>query len=195
MRFRKDLTRATSKTGLGEETSQKNKTNPGLLTDFCNREIFPGSTALPTSNATDLDFYEMVDGTYQRRRQWCFLGEITDYATLHHLEFELTDIDDKKIPLHFYTEDRGREIAPAQIGKGYTVAVLYAQRRAFRNSDPGIRHEDPQKLKACAANPQIQRYFSHHKDLPTLTKEAAGVKRSNPAIIPESRWSQNVTWS
>ncbi|KAJ4373764.1 hypothetical protein N0V83_002503 [Neocucurbitaria cava] len=119
----------------------------GLLTDLHNREIFPGFTALPSSNPLDMKFYEVVDGTYQPLRHWCFLGEITDYTTLHHLELELTDIDEKKIPLHFYTDSRGSELVPAQIQKGYTVAVLYAQRRAFTYGDPGIRHEDPQKLK------------------------------------------------
>jgi hypothetical protein len=91
----------------------------------------------------------MVESTYQPLRHWCFLGEIVGYTTLHHLELELTDIDDKKIPLHFYTDGRGSELAPAQIQQGHTVAVLYAQSRAFTYGDPGIRHEDPQKLKVC----------------------------------------------
>ncbi|KAF2679583.1 SET domain-containing protein [Lentithecium fluviatile CBS 122367] len=116
------------------------------LADLRNREIFPSFAALPNSNS-DLDFYKKVDGTYQPLRHWYFLGEIVDSITLHHLELELTDIDDKKSSLHFYTDGRGSELAPAQIQKGYTVAVLYAQCRVFTYGDPGIRHEDPQMLK------------------------------------------------
>jgi len=128
----------------------------GQLTDLRNCEIFPGFAALPSSNSVDLDFYEKLDGTYQPLRHWCFLGEIVDSTTLHHLELELTDVDGKKIPLHFNTDGRGSELAPAQIQKGYTVAVLYAQRHVFTYGDPGIRHEDPQMLKVRTANPYNQ---------------------------------------
>ncbi|KAF2174411.1 hypothetical protein K469DRAFT_788691 [Zopfia rhizophila CBS 207.26] len=99
--------------------------------------------ALPNSNSVNLDFYKKVDGTYQPLRYWCFLGEIVNSTTLHHLELELTNVDDKKIPLHFNTNSRGSELAPAQIQKGYTVTVLYAQRHVFTYRDPSIRHEDP----------------------------------------------------
>jgi hypothetical protein len=34
----------------------------------------------------------------------------------------------------------------------------------------------------------------HHKDLPTLTKEAAGVERSGPTVLAGNRWKQNVPW-
>jgi hypothetical protein len=120
-----------------------------VLTDLRSREIFPCFASLPKCSPVDLDFYEMVENTYQPLRHWCFLGEIVGHTTLHHLELELTDIDNKKLPLHFHTDGRGSELVPEQVEPGHTVAVLYAQRRAFTYSDPGIRHEDPQKLKVC----------------------------------------------
>ncbi|KAF2727774.1 SET domain-containing protein [Polyplosphaeria fusca] len=116
------------------------------LADLRNRETFPGFDALPNSDS-DLDFYEKVDGTYRPLRYWCFLGEITDSIRLHHLQLELMDTDGKKIPVHFYTDGRGSELAPAQIQKEYTVAVPYGKRNVFRYGNPGIRHEDPQMLK------------------------------------------------
>ena len=94
-----------------------------MLTDIRSREIFPCFASLPKSNSVDLDFYEMVESTYQPLRQWCFLGKIVGHTTIHHLELELTDIDNKKIPLHFYTDGRGSELVPAQVEQGHTVAV------------------------------------------------------------------------
>ncbi|KAH8699373.1 hypothetical protein GQ44DRAFT_753649 [Phaeosphaeriaceae sp. PMI808] len=160
----------------------------GQLTDLRNYEIFPGFAALPNSNSVDLDFYEEVDGTYQPLRRWCFLGEIVDSITLHHLELELTDVDGKNIPLHFNTDGRGIELAPAQIQKGYTVAVLYAQRHVFMYGDPGIRHEDPQKLKVfpvslkklLGLNDQVQQFSTEVDGIRTChgcRKKAASLNR------------------
>ncbi len=60
---------------------------------------------------------------------------------------EIKDVDGRKIPLYFYTDGRDSELAPAQVQRGYTVAILYAQRHAFVFCEPGIRHEDPRMIK------------------------------------------------
>ncbi|CZR64408.1 uncharacterized protein PAC_14306 [Phialocephala subalpina] len=122
--------------------------HPGQLADLRNRATFPGFINLPGENGVDPEFYENSDtGPYRPRHHWCFLGEIVDFATLHHLEMEIMDVDDGKIPLHFYTDGRGSELAPAQVQRGYTVAVLYATRHVFKFGEPGIRHEDPRMIK------------------------------------------------
>jgi hypothetical protein len=117
------------------------------ITGLRNREVFPGFTGLPSSKPMDLDFYEEANGDYQPLHHWCFLGEIVSHTTLHHLELELTDVDNETIPLHFYTKGLGSELAPSQIRKGYTIVVLYAQRYVFIHGDPGIRQENPQLFK------------------------------------------------
>lgn len=122
----------------------------GQLADLRDRETFPALAALPRSD-DDLEWYEEIDGTCKPSRYWCFLGEIVSSRTLHHLELGLTSIDDEEVPLHFYTEGRGSDLAPAQIRKGYTVAVRYARRRVFVFGSPGIRHEDPKMLKVRAS--------------------------------------------
>ena len=38
-------------------------------------------------------------------------------------------------------------MATAQVQKGYTVAILYAERHAFMFCEPSIRHEDPRMIK------------------------------------------------
>lgn len=122
--------------------------HPGQLADLRSHATFPGFMDLPDENNVDLDFYESSDMvTYRPRRHWCFLGEIVDFATLLRLQMEIKDVDGREIPLYFYTDGRGNELAPAQVQKGYTVAILYAQRHAFVYGEPGIRHEDPQMIK------------------------------------------------
>jgi hypothetical protein len=120
----------------------------GQLANLRNRATFPGFTDLPDENEVDPDFYKNRDMvTYRPRRHWCFLGEIMDYTALHHLEIETKDVDGGKIPLHFYTDGRGSELAPAQLRSGYTVAILYAKRHVFTFGAPGIRHENPRMIK------------------------------------------------
>jgi len=101
---------------------------------------FPGFNDLPHDHGVPLDFYERSDiSSRQPRRHWCFLGEIVDSATLLRLQLELRDVNGKEIPLYFYTDGRGTEVAPAQLRQGYTVAVLYAKRHVFIYGPPGIR--------------------------------------------------------
>ena len=76
-----------------------------------------------------------------------FLAEIVDFGTLVRLQMDIKDIDGRTIPLFFYTDGRGSELAPSQVRKGYTAAILYAQRHTFMNSETGIRHEEPTNIK------------------------------------------------
>lgn len=139
----------------------------GQLADLRSRATFPGFIDLPDENDVDLDFYESSDMvTYRPRHHWCFLGEIVDFATLVRLQMEIKDVDGRKIPLYFYTDGRGSELAPAHVQRGYTVAILYAQRHAFMFCEPGIRHEDPRMIKIfplslhelLALNDQVQQF-------------------------------------
>lgn len=141
--------------------------HPGQLADLRSHATFPGFIDLPDENDVDLDFYESSDTvTHRPRRHWCFLGEIVDFATLLRLQMEIKDVDGRKIPLYFYTDGRGSELAPARVQKGYTVAILYAQRHAFVYGEPGIRHEDPRMIKIfplslhelLALNDQVQQF-------------------------------------
>ena len=121
---------------------------PGQLADLRSHATFPGFISLPDENEASLDFYESSDMvTHRPRRHWCFLGEIVGFATLIRLQMEIKDVDGKKIPLYFHTDTRGRELAPAHVQKGYTVAILYAQCHSFMFDEPGIRHEDPRRIK------------------------------------------------
>lgn len=86
----------------------------GQLANLWSYVTFPGFIDLLDENDVDLDFYESSDMvTYRPWRHWCFLGEIVDFTILHHLEMEIKDVDGRKILLHFYTDGRGSELAPA----------------------------------------------------------------------------------
>ncbi len=76
-----------------------------------------------------------------------FLAEIVNIGKLLRLQMNIKDIDGTTIPLFIYTDGRGRELAPSQVQKGYTVAILYAQRHTFMTSEMGIRHEEPTNIK------------------------------------------------
>jgi hypothetical protein len=121
---------------------------PGQPVDFRSRATFPGFIDLPDENEVDPEFYASSDGfTYRPRRHWLFLAEIVDFATLLRLQMDIKDVDGTTVPLFFYTDGRGSELAHSQVQKGYTVAILYAQRHAFVFSEPGIRHEEPTNIK------------------------------------------------
>jgi hypothetical protein len=121
---------------------------PGQPADFRNRATFPGFDDLPDENDVSPEFYASSDGfTYRPRRHWLFLAEIVDFGTLVRLQMGIKDIDGRTIPLFFYTDGRGSELAPAQVRKGYTAAILYAQRHTFMTSERGIRHDQPTNIK------------------------------------------------
>jgi hypothetical protein len=152
------------------ETETKRELMP-CSTGFRDRVIFPRFTDLPNKGG----FYGVhVDNTTQPLRHWCFLGEIANSTTLTHLELGLVDLDDKELPLHFYTEQRGREFDIGQYRAGYTVAVLYAQRYCFVYGNPGIRHENPAMLKV----PNLRRHMCNRtnyvSDLSNAAEDAAG---------------------
>jgi hypothetical protein len=118
----------------------------GQLADLRSHANFPGFINLPDERRIDLDFYESSDA-YRPRRHWCFLAEIIDFTNLNRLQMEIKDVDGTNIPLYFYTDGRGSELASTQVQKGYTVAILYAERHAFMFCEPGIRQEDPSTIK------------------------------------------------
>jgi hypothetical protein len=146
---------------LWKRKQPKKTHQSGQLANLRNRDIFPSFADLPY-NLDSPGFHRGSQETYQSSRHWCFLGEITDSITLHHLELELTDADDKKIPLHFNTDGRGSEFSSAQLRKGHTVAILYAERHTFIHGDPGIKLIDPRMLKVCKTHSAIQFPFSMH---------------------------------
>ena len=55
----------------------------------------------------------------------------------------IKDIDKRTIPLFFYINERGSELMPLQVQKGYTVAVFYAKRYTFLTFEMGIRYKSP----------------------------------------------------
>ncbi|KAE9994730.1 hypothetical protein Vi05172_g8266 [Venturia inaequalis] len=133
------------------------------------REIFPAFIDLPN---------RPISRSVANRpnHHYCFLGEITDSSTFHHLELQLKDIDNRKIPLHFYTEGLGGEWTPLQIKKGYTVAVLNAQRHVFIFGDPGIRHEDADMLRIFPCS--LAKFHALHSQAQEFSEESEGGART-----------------
>ncbi|KAJ6003540.1 SET domain-containing protein [Penicillium canescens] len=120
----------------------------GAQIGFHNRAIFPAFSGLPGDRGVDMEFYR---GSDQPHQHWCFLAEIVDFDFLTRLHMEISDVDGRKLPLFFYTDGRGSELDLTKIQRGYTIAILCAQQHAFMFDKPGIRHEDPARVKTCQA--------------------------------------------
>lgn len=150
-----------------------------------NRTIFPAFSSLPHEGGVDLGFYK---GPGEPSQHWCFLAEIVDFDFLTRLHMEISDIDGIKIPLFFYTDGRGRELEHAKIQRGYTVAILYAQQHAFMFDKPGIRHENPARVKVQIPKPSQfapRRMFINIRDtdISNVLAKPAWVERSSPACL------------
>jgi hypothetical protein len=131
---------------LWRRETQTNRELVQCLTGFQDREVLPSFAGLSNQGG----FYGRIEdsgNTDQLIKHWYFLGELTGFTILIHRELELVDLNDKKLPLHFYTEQRGCEADDAQLRVGNMVAVPFAQRYRFVYGNPGIRHEDPVMLK------------------------------------------------
>ncbi|KFY53223.1 hypothetical protein V496_07798 [Pseudogymnoascus sp. VKM F-4515 (FW-2607)] len=140
---------------------------PGQPTDFRNQTTFPPFNDLPSDKFTATEFDTSSDETTHRpSRHWVFLAEIVDFFTLARLQMDVKDVDGTTVPLFFYTDGRGRELTPSKVQKGYTVAILYAQRHEFMFSEPGIRLEKSSNIKIfptslgnlLALNDQVQNF-------------------------------------
>ncbi|KAF7862619.1 hypothetical protein EAF04_007492 [Stromatinia cepivora] len=114
---------------------------------FLSHSIFPAFKDLPHKKMEDPDFYENVGtSTCGPRRHWCFLGGIVEFETGPPLKILIEDIDGTKVELTLDTNARDKGPTPAQLLKGHTVAVLYAQ-RCGDDSKPEISLENTALLQ------------------------------------------------
>lgn len=121
-----------------------------------NREAFPTFSDLPNSFILESDYFEGENMASRRpSRHWCFLAEILDITSFICLQMAVRDFDGVTVPLFFHTDSRGAELPQSLIRKGYTVAILYAVRHAFKFSEPGILHENPQMMKVRFPNCEV----------------------------------------
>ncbi|KAI9763487.1 MAG: hypothetical protein M1840_000501 [Geoglossum simile] len=147
------------------------------------RTTFPGFIDLPDENDVSSGFYASSgESNYRPRRHWLFLAEIVDFAALLRLQVDIKDVDGMAVPLFFYTDGCGSELAPSQVQKGHTIAILYAQRHAFKFSEPGIRHEEPTNIKD---NKFRLRFLTQRvpTDISAIAKQVASIERPGPKIL------------
>ncbi|KAB8296669.1 hypothetical protein EYC80_002093 [Monilinia laxa] len=131
----------------------------GDIVDFRCSAIFPTLFGLPIpSNA---DYYDVNnDGLFRPKLHWCFLGEISDLARSGDSSLAVRDIGGTAITVAFHTEDGGKELLPALVRPGYTVAIINAKRYKLPAEDNdghgrlGIHHDDELMLKvSCRTSP------------------------------------------
>lgn len=111
--------------------------------------------ASPLGRCRGEDFHDF----WMPRKHWVFLGEIVHIEAVWRVRLIVKDKAGHQLPVAFYTETRGREIAASMLRFGRTVAILYAAKHVFMDGTAGIRHEDLTRLQV---NPTI---YPYHKML------------------------------
>ncbi|GJE89912.1 zinc finger MYND domain-containing protein [Phanerochaete sordida] len=115
----------------------------GAGSDLQDRISFPTFADCPQlGDAADARYFHRA-GAY--RRHWCFLGEVTRVSTFSRLVLDVVDTAAREgTRVACYDDDGGRSFLtgarPPRVGD--TVAVLYAQTKAFLDGTIGIRVED-----------------------------------------------------
>ncbi|KID61546.1 SET domain-containing protein 5, partial [Metarhizium hybridum] len=118
---------------------------PGQLAGLRDRTTFPAFLGLPHDESYYFDDPNELAG--HSRRNWCFLAEIQHVTAFNRLHFEIKDVQGETLPLFFYTDSRGMELDRALVKEGFTVAILQAKQHSFMFDRPGIRHEQPSRIK------------------------------------------------
>ena len=121
--------------------------HPLATTSFRDSGAFPTFADIPDENDLDLKFYETVDGfNYTPRKHWCFLAEIVGIENFIRFNLVVRDRSGARVPVLFYTDNRGSEFAP-QLQRGHTIAILYALQHGFLDMSVGIRLEECSVVK------------------------------------------------
>jgi hypothetical protein len=145
--------------GLGEDEFERWlwRKHIARLVEYANLRsmaAFPAFDGLPEETDVPLEFYTSQDGySWNPRRHWCFLAEITHIADYERLILSVRDKNHRKVPVAFHTQGHGLELGLSTVQKGFTVAVLYGERHSFENGTKGIKHDTPAALKAQSTVP------------------------------------------
>jgi hypothetical protein len=124
------------------------RVSDGQYANLRNEVPFPSFENLPGDNDINMEYLGTTDGfNYSPTKHWCFLGEIIEVEAIFRLRLIVQDKAKRRIPIAFYTDERGEELDQALVRKGYTVAVLYAEHHGFMDMTEGIRHETQSNLK------------------------------------------------
>ena len=151
-------------------------TFPGLFRDLLSDKVnFPSFKDLPEETIADKRYWKVVNGTYQPKCTWFFLGEITDTTNAYlpgpmfRNRVLVSDRTGKQsIPILFYPQSGRFDFK--QLKKGCTICILLAEKHHFLDFTTGIRVEnlDTVKVIQCGLN-----------DLLSLSKTYAQRKDSN----------------
>jgi hypothetical protein len=124
--------------------------------------IFPAFIDLPGENHANTELDANGETHSDRpRRHWLFLAEIVDFTAEARLEMEVKDVLGTKVQLLVCPDEYDGELAPSQVQKGYTIAILYAQRHKNQVLGPKIRNEKPTQVKVQLRMPSRQTIFDN----------------------------------
>jgi hypothetical protein len=153
------------------------KNNKSLTDELFRKPIgleeWPSFYQLTELDDPDPHYYKgWKDGVLQPAFHWCYFAEIT--APRYHpfrTSILVKDLDGFEHPIIFYVYDEipgfPHPFAPA-FQAGYTIAILYAERKVFMDSTEGIRQENEEfKVFKCS----LQSLYDEHRKLELPSKE------------------------
>ena len=109
---------------------------------------YPLFVELPGLNDLHKSFWECRNGvSFRPKKHWCLLAEINEVFELENLVLQVRDRSANCIPIVCNTEHQGREYPEAFQRKGFTVAVMYAEKFNFEDSSAGIKLENSNMLR------------------------------------------------
>lgn len=128
--------------------------------DFRNRVIFPAFIDLPAENHANTEL-DVRGGTHANRprRHWLYLAEIVAFTAKARPEMEVKDVLGTKVQLLVCPDEYDGELALSQVQKGYTIAILYAQRHKNQVLEAKIRNVKPAQVKVQLRMPPRKTIF------------------------------------
>lgn len=163
------------------------KSSKALQSPLRNKESFPPFSRLLGENEADETYYKTRDGfTYQRRRHWCFIGEIFNDEASQFPFFRnrvwVKDIEgNTNISAAFYPEpEQSRMFFDfTALRNGHTLCIRYAEQHFFLDLTVGFRVETLAFVKVIKCS------------LDTLLE----ISDLNPVERPRLCWSCNASES
>ncbi|CAF0799369.1 unnamed protein product [Didymodactylos carnosus] len=154
-----------------EENCTSLPTCPEIEVCLTNRLYFPPFSQLSDVNDPSFTYYHFDHrGVCTPFISWCFVGEIIDYGFIFRPRFMLRDIDDKKVPVHFYIEEPiKKDLLQKCIGK--CMLILYGEQHYFLDLSCGIRVECPTAVKIISCSlKQLFDYDKERREMLTASK-------------------------
>ncbi|RCI10379.1 hypothetical protein L249_4382 [Ophiocordyceps polyrhachis-furcata BCC 54312] len=119
------------------------------IANLRDNKAFPDLINLPYQHVVDFTYWTSTDGfVFDPRKHWCFLGEVVVETFSKRLRILVRDRSGALAPVDFQTSELGVGlVSRGEMRVGATVAILYAEKYVFGDSNVGIRQLSLETVK------------------------------------------------